>query len=290
MFEHVFTAMGTDITFLLDAPDTATSRGVAADAEQLVRNLEARLSRFLPDSEVSRLNREGTAVVGEDLLLLTGLALEARVESGGRFDPTIHQALLAAGYDRSFTEMPDDVGAAGPPRPAGGTVLIDPPSRTLRLGEGVALDLGGIAKGYTAEMACGVLAEAGPCLVNAGGDIATRGVPEAGVWAVAVDTPDGAITVGLAHTGLATTGIDRRRWTAGGAPQHHIIDPASGRPARGDILRITVIAGTAIRAETVATALFLAGAEGATDEAHTLGVEAIVVTTDDRTLLSEGII
>ena len=289
MFSHAFRAMGTDFTFLVDAVEGTDPQGFADDAERLVRELESRLSRFEPESELSRLNRDGVTVAGDDLLLVTRLALQARAETGGRFDPTVQPAMVAAGYDRSFDRLPPDVGETGSPAPAGGAVTIDLAHRTIRLGERVALDLGGIAKGYAAEIACGVLAEAGPCLVNAGGDIATRGVPDSGAWAVGVPTPDGELTIGLADAGLATSGIDRRRWTANGAPRHHIIDPATGGPVAGDVPRVTVVADTAIRAETVATALFLAGADAACTEAPKLGVEAIVVTTDGRTLLSEGL-
>src|SRR5438309_1920651 len=77
------------------------------------------------------------------------------------------------------------------------------------------------------------LAVAGPCLVNAGGDIATRD----GAWPVAVETPDGPLTLELSGScALATSGRDSRRWRRAGREMHHIIDPATGAPSRTDLL------------------------------------------------------
>ena len=84
------------------------------------------------------------------------------------------------------------------------------------------LDLGGIGKGFAAERVAELLALTGPSLVSAGGDVAVRGVPTEGTWAVAVDD---TLTLGLTRGGLATSGRDRRRWRRGGVEQHHLIDP-----------------------------------------------------------------
>ena len=94
----------------------------------------------------------------------------------------MHDAVVAAGYDRTFDEVPADGGAVDAAAPAGGGVRVD--GYRVELDEGVRIDLGGIAKGYAAERAAELLAVAGPCLVSAGGDIATRG----GSWPVGVDT------------------------------------------------------------------------------------------------------
>ena len=102
MLRHTFRAMGTDIECLLERPRDAMAERVLAEAEAEFARLEATLSRFLPDSELSQLNAAGEATVGSDLLELTEAALEARSATAGRFDPTVHDALVEAGYDRSF--------------------------------------------------------------------------------------------------------------------------------------------------------------------------------------------
>lgn len=278
MERHAFRAMGTEIELVVDA--TGASPKLAA-AEEEFHRLEAILSRFRADSELARLNDEGSIDAGPDLHRVVAAALAARDRTAGRFDPTVHDALVAAGYDRTFDEVPPvSPTDAAPARPAGGHVRID--GCRIELADGVRLDLGGIGKGYAAERAAEILATAGPCLVNAGGDIATRG----GSWPVGVETADGAFTVELRDAGLATSGRDRRRWIRNGREAHHLIDPRSGMPAETDVLRVTVVAPDAVQAEVAAKALFLDGMDDAAAEARELGIAAVLVGVDGRTVLA----
>lgn len=290
MERRVFHAMGTEIELLVDADDA----DVALDAaEGEFHRLEALLSRFLPDSELSRLNASGAIEAGPDLVRVVQLALDARERSGGRFDPTVHDALVAAGYDRSFELIPSE--ADGWPCMAIAMAMdvhgqrsmdIHVQASKIELEPGVRLDLGGIGKGYAAERAAELLATAGPCLVNAGGDVATRG----GSWPIGVETAAEPLTLELAGgNALATSGRDRRRWRRNGRELHHLIDPRTGTPAESDLLRVTVVAGDAVDAEVAAKALFLAGAERATTEADAAGTPAVLVTGDGRTILAGGL-
>jgi thiamine biosynthesis lipoprotein len=273
MRRHTFPAMGTEVELLLDAEPSAGGDAALAGAEREFERLEALLSRFRPDSELSALNRLGALDAGDDLVAVTALALEARERTGGRFDPTVHDALVSAGYDRTFDEVPAD-GVSGGPRPCGGDVRID--GRRIEIEPGYRLDLGGIAKGYAVDRAAELLGAAGPCLVNAGGDLAARGRS----WPVGVETGDGQITLALENGAIATSGRDRRHWRRDGADAHHLIDPAAGRPAESGFLRVTVVASTAVEAEVLAKAVFL----GAEPE-----VPAVLVTTEGRTVLAGGL-
>jgi thiamine biosynthesis lipoprotein len=95
------------------------------------------------------------------------------------------------------------------------------------------------------------------------------------------------MTIALRDCALATSGRDRRRWSSQGIVQHHIIDPQTDLPARGDVLRVTVIAENAVEAETRATALFMVGSAQAFDEAQARGIAAIIVTEAGQTLMTE---
>lgn len=279
---HRFRAMGTEIELLVEA-DEAVS-GLAA-AEEEFHRLEALLSRFLAESELSRLNAEGRLAAGPDLLRVVELALTANARTGGRFDITIHDALVAAGYDRSFELLPADAADAGPPS-AGRPTGIDVDDGVIRLDPGVRIDLGGIGKGYACERAAEILATAGPCLVNAGGDIATR----AGTWTVSVETAEEPLTLELSgSSALATSGRDLRRWRRAGRELHHLIDPATGAPSESDLLRVTAVAADAVVAEVSAKALFLAGTNAALEEADEQGIPAVLVTEDGRTILAGGL-
>jgi thiamine biosynthesis lipoprotein len=278
--------MGTEMELVLDAsPELEALRAIAA-AEREIRRLERLLSRFDGESELSRLNARGAMAVGAELLALVELALAAREQTGGRFDPTVHDALLAAGYDRSFERLEaDGRQEASAPVRCGGAVHVEAAASWISLERGVRLDLGGIAKGYAADRAVAILADAGDCLVDAGGDIAVSG----GRWPVGVETTDGMLTLELAEGAIATSGRDRRRWMRGGAERHHLIDPSTGRPAAGGLLRVTVVAPSAAEAEVLAKELFLAGVPAAALEADTRGLAAVLVTDAGETLLAGGL-
>jgi thiamine biosynthesis lipoprotein len=270
---HRFGAMGTVIELLLDAPENSRADRALAAAEHEFHRLEDVLTRFRPDSELSRLNAIGQLDAGPDLLRVVELALAARERTAGRFDPTVHDAVVAAGYDRTFASVaPDgpDVSFRAGAR-CGGGVEIE--HGTIRLERDVRLDLGGIGKGYAVDRACELLGLAGPCLVNAGGDLAVRG----GAWPIAV--PDGP-TLELSSGALATSGRDRRRWRRGGEERHHLIDPETALPAEGPLLRVTVVAATATEAEVLAKAAFL-GAE--------VDAPRVLVMADGTVVLAGGL-
>jgi thiamine biosynthesis lipoprotein len=121
--------------------------------------------------------------------------------------------------------------------------------------------------------------------VDAGGDIAVHGK----AWTVGAETGDGTLTLELSAGGVATSGRDRRRWMRGGEELHHLVDPATGQPAEGDLLRVTVVGRSAAEAEVRAKALFLAGASAAFHEANGAAIPAVLVTREGRTLLAGGL-
>ena len=276
---HAFRAMGTEIELLV-----CSSKGSAGDAfgavEEEFERLEQVMSRFRPDSELSQLNRAGALEVSTDLAHVILLALAAREQTAGRFDPCVHDAVVAAGYDRTFAEIAaDGADTAHVESTCGGRVSVD--GNRVELEDGAKLDLGGIGKGYAAERAADILAAAGPCLVDAGGDVVVRG---GHAWSVGVETGDGLLTLELERGALATSGSDRRRWTRGGEERHHLIDPRTGCCAESDVLRVTVFADDAVQAEVLAKLLFLAGAEEAAERNET----AIVVTRSGETIFTGG--
>jgi FAD:protein FMN transferase len=264
MEQRSFRAMGTDVDLFVDAGGAEPELD-AAEAE--FHRLEGLFSRFLESSELSRVNREGALDASSDLARVVGLALAARERTGGLFDPTVHDAVVAAGYDRTFEQVPRETVDAAAPAACGGGVTLT--GCRIELEPGVHLDLGGIGKGYAADRSAELLGAAGPCLVNAGGDVATRG----GSWPVGID---GGITVELSGGALATSGRDRRRWRRAGRDLHHLIDPATGAPAETDLLRATAVGSDAAEAEVLAKWLFLAGESAALAS----GVTCILVRED----------
>jgi FAD:protein FMN transferase len=275
-----FRAMGTDVELFVEASQAGAA---LAEAEDEFHRLEAILTRFRPESELSRLNEVRALDAGPDLLEVVALALEARVRTGGRFDPTVHDAVVSAGYDRTFEEVPAHGTAVTAGAPCGGAVRLS--GTRIELGSNVRIDLGGIGKGYAAARAAQLLSAAGPALVNAGGDIAVAG----GRWPIGVQTADGELTLELSSGALATSGRDRRRWQRNGRELHHLIDPGTGTSSRSDLVRLTVVASDAVEAEVWAKALYLSGEEKAVHEADELGLPCVLVTADGRTRFAGGL-
>jgi len=231
--------------FAVGPADLATTR------EWLIR-MHDQLTRFSPDSELSRLNAAaGRWVdVSPELEALLRGSLRAYEQSDGLVHAGVLPALLAAGYTRDF--------AAGP-TPASGVAIIAPPlpdmleveGHRARLRPGTAIDLGGIAKGWLADRAAERIGA--NALANLGGDLCARGSGPAGDgWPVGF----GTTTVLLRDMGAATSGTEGRRW---GPRLHHLIDPRTGRPAETDLMLVSVLAATGAEAEVLAKTGLLLG-------------------------------
>lgn len=269
---HRFAAMGTQVAVIIVA-----DVGERARAELALRRVEAlfvahemALSRFRPDSELMRLNRAaGKPFQASPLLFaVVHAALAAARATGGLFDPTILGGLIAAGYDRSFEQLPATAPGPveAPPAPTFSwrDVRLDPARRTITLPVGCGLDLGGIAKGWTVDQAAALLAAFRGYAVDAGGDIRVGGLQDNGLtWTVGVEDPFAPdrdlLMLALTGRAVATSTTARRRWEVGGQLQHHLIDPRTGRPARSGVCSATVIATTTARAEVLAKAAVVAG-------------------------------
>jgi thiamine biosynthesis lipoprotein len=198
-------------------------------------------------------------VCSPELVSVVELALDARRRSDGRFDPTVLPAMRAAGYDRTFRDVRRAPRPSTTPVPAGGGVHLDATTGIIALADGVALDLGGIAKGWIADRIAERLARVAPALVDAGGDIACTPRLENEPWSVDVAGSD--LRIDLRDGGIATSGTDRRRWTdpATGDTRHHVIDPRTGAPTTSDLTRVTTIARSCVEAEAASTSLLVAG-------------------------------
>jgi len=262
--------MGTDVHLMaVDAP-----AGALDGAEALLADLESRWSRFLPDSELSRINdHPGLPVmVSEPTFSVVSQAIDGWWSTSGRYDPSVLPALVAAGYDRPFRQLDhasasDAPATAAPPAdptPGCADVQLLAEISAVIVPEGVALDLGGIGKGAAADRVVGSLLAAGAAgaCANVGGDVSVAGTgPDGAGWVVGIDGADGEQleVLSLASGGIATTSPSTRRWTRpDGADAHHLIDPATGRPASNGPRSVTVVAGSAATAEVLSKAVWLA--------------------------------
>ena len=248
-----FPAMGTEIRLLTDggADPDAVARAVVHVRAIFARE-EARFSRFRDDSELSSVNRSagGWLPVSAPFAEVAGLALDGAAATGGAFDPTVLPAMVAAGYDRDFCLIDTEVGRRTSSAVCGRWREMAVEDERIYLPTGVGLDLGGLVKGWTADLAAMAAVQDGLpwALVNAGGDVRIAGA--SGPVDIGIEEPtDPATTCCVVRVdggALATSSVTLRRW---GTDLHHVIDPRIGRPARTPVLQATAWAPTCAEAE-----------------------------------------
>ena len=272
--------MGSDILTALET-DSDTAPAVLEEVPGWFEQWEQVLSRFRINSELSCLNRSAdqTIPVSPTLWDVYQLSLWADEFSNGLVTPTILDAMLEAGYEHSFESLSRNQWTSMSPllesvHPLS-TVVADAETRTITLPHGVHLDFGGVAKGWAAHQAMQKLKEFGPCLVNAGGDIAVSSPRRDGrAWKVGVSNPfEPDKNFDILHVkqgGVASSGRDRRVWRRNGLLQHHLIHPLTGQPVETNVLRVTIIASTVMEAEAAAKTAFILGADQGLEwiEAH----------------------
>ena len=269
---RTFPALGTFATLLVTDPDALTPAHDVLAAE--LAAVDAACSRFRRDSELRRVSRAGGRPVRVSRLFAEALAtaLDAAELTGGDVDPTCGQSLVRLGYDRDFTAVRRHTGPLRqPPMPAGGwrRVELDRGRLTVRVPAGILLDLGATAKALAADRAAAAIEALTRCgvLVNLGGDLRVAGNPPAGGWRVGIadDADFDASTasvrprqvVMIGDGGLATSSTLGRAWRRGRAELHHIVDPATGRPARTCWRTVSGAAATSAGANIAATAAIL---------------------------------
>lgn len=264
-----FHAMGCDMLAIVEQ-DSENAPNVLAQVPEWFEEWEQTLSRFRHDSELSRLNRtaDQPVSVSQPLWDVFQASLLADRATGGLVTPTVLDAIVMAGYDRPFKELPANTGYVDlwtEIQPLS-LVIYDEGFHSICLPPNIHLDFGGIAKGWSAYQTVERLKAIGPTLMNAGGDIAISGPRLDGeAWPIGISDPfepsQDLMTLHLRAGGIATSGKDRRHWMQGALQNHHIIDPRTGQSAITDILRATVIAPTVMEAEAAAKSVFLQGSE-----------------------------
>jgi FAD:protein FMN transferase len=260
-----FRAMSTDVGITMVGGDATA----LVWARERIAELERRWSRFLPDSEISRLNRaEGAPVdVSSDTVAAVRAACAAWVHTAGCFDPTVHDSLLRLGYDDTIEAVRNQ--RREPTRPlvaAAGCegIRFDEARNVVQFPAGVRFDLGGIGKGLAADITATGLMELGAsgALVNIGGDVRVIGKPAgAEAWRVDIEDPrDEHIltTVELLDGGVATSTTLRRRWRLAERAVHHMVSPSDGQSTQTTVVGVSVIAGTAAWADALSKVPFVA--------------------------------
>lgn len=278
-----FAVMGTVAHIVL----VAGTEAMLDDLVESARFLNDRWSRFLPTSDISRLNNaEGEPTEVDPITVSLAMEmLAARRLTDGSYDPTILPRLVAEGYDRSrvdqtlVTTLP--ASARWPVDTAGTTIT----GNSITLPVGMTLDPGGIGKGFAADVLVTRALELGAlgALVEIGGDLRIAGAsPDGENWHIGIDDPhnpgDAYTKVNLVDGAVATSSTLTRTWEHDGSARHHLIDTETGMPLQSDVVSVSVIAVSAAIAEVVAKCGFLR--EDFLEWAPTLGTAALVIHRD----------
>jgi len=270
------------------------SPGLLGAAFELARRCESLWSRFIPTSDIMRLNRaEGRPVeVNELTIALVEAMIEGHTLTAGTFDPTLLPDVIAAGYDRSVldptqrTVLPASAVTSGRLE----DIRIDPPKIQLPLG--TTLDPGGIGKGAAADAVCELALAGGAdgVMAEIGGDIVVAGESPSGeAWCLGIENPFAGAdpsddihvdVVQLTAGALVTSSVRKRIFSLEGTDRHHLIDPSTHRSATTEVQTVSVIASTGARAEVLTKAGFLVDPDDYLDWLPTVGAAGLVVLAD----------
>jgi len=277
---------------------------VFRDIFSRIREIEDRMSMFLPDSDISRINAAAGIApvqVHDDVFMVIERAVQIAELSGGAFDPTIGPLMDLWGIKGANPGVPsqEEIDAVLP-LVNWRNIELDRERRTVFLrSPGMELDLGGIAKGYAADETLAIIraAQLERAIINLGGDaIMHGGRPDGSPWRVGLHTPHAEQRAALGiirgrDMSAVTSGVYEQYFVYNGAHYHHILSPFDGRPARTGILSATIVSfAAAIDADALSTAIFVLGYERGRALVDSLeGVEAIFVFEDFSIRITEGV-
>lgn len=279
--------------------------------EKRIEELENRLSRTKAHSLVSGLNRDGSIRhLTYDYWNLIARAKEYRDATNGAFDITIAPVMDAWGFTGDSFRVPEqsELDTLLKKVNSDAIQMLGSPSDSVTLGEGQAIDLGGIAKGYTSDCVEAVFYdhEIENGKISLGGNVFVLGTkPDGSDWRVGIKDPRNesglAAILSLRDAYAITSGGYERYFEENGKTYHHIIDPATGYPADSGLLSVTVVAadngpdwagaGNGAMCDAFSTALFVMGEEQALDFWRNGGYDfdLVLVTEDGRVVITAGL-
>ncbi|MBI5695144.1 MAG: FAD:protein FMN transferase [Nitrospirae bacterium] len=290
--------MGTYVTITVargELPEMVV-RGAVRDAFEEIERVDRLMSTYKPESQLSEINRlAGIAPVKVDPEVLETVrdALDVARRTDGAFDPTVGPLIRLWKIGSEEARLPTSAEIEKAKELVDyRQVVVDEPASTVYIKKkGMALDLGGIAKGYASDLAVSLLRKRGLTggIVAVAGDIKFFGTRDGGrPWKAGIQHPrrEGGLLARLepGDAAMSTSGDYERYFMKDGVRYHHIIDPATGLPARG-LISVTVLSKESYLADGLSTALFVMGPVRALAFARAHPeVEALMVTSEGRVL------
>ena len=292
--------MGTVVTMQVGTLDASREQNCRREeaverAFEWFRQVERACTRFETDSEVMRfLDHVGEPIAVSSILFeCVQFALVVAEESGGAFDPTVGCAMETRGFNKHYrTGRSVHTGLTPDDSVSYRDVQLNPDRRTITLLRPLILDLGAVAKGLAIDLAAQELRPFGSFMIDAGGDLYLGGCrPNGEPWSVGIRHPrrEGEFidVLRVCNKAVCTSG-DYERKVSSGTAEHHIVDPRTG-VSPNDVASVTVVAPTAMSADTIATAAFVLGLP---EGLHFLGrsnVDGVIVSSRLEKHMTRGI-
>ena len=293
--------------FAMDTYMTISAYGEAAEAAldeaeaELIR-LDTLLAAEDADSEIGMLNAGGEGAVSADTLYLVSRAQEIHEMTSGAFEIAIYPVKQAWGFtDQNYRVPGDDEIEALLPLADSKLIRIDEKGKQIKLErDGMAIDFGGIAKGYASERLTEIFDSYGvKGLINLGGNVQAWGEKADGSdWRVGIRMPETMETaadyIGVVSThedAVITSGGYERYFEQGGKIYHHILDPETGRPSASGLVSVTIVSKDGVLADGLSTALYVAGLEKASDiwVENKDTFDMILLDADGQLYVTEGL-
>jgi thiamine biosynthesis lipoprotein len=290
--------MGTRVAVEVWAVEPAEGEGAIDAVLAEMRRVDALMSHYKPESQLSEVNRQAARApvrVDRELAGLIERALRLSDLTGGAFDITYASVGYLYDYRAHVKPDPEQL-ASGLAAVNWRHVTVDPVASTVRFAQdGVRIDLGGIAKGYAVDRAIAILQARGivHASVTAGGDSRIIGDRFGRPWIIGIRHPDDAgrviVRMPIVDAAVSTSGDYERYFDEGGERYHHIIDPRTGRSA-GEVRSVTIIGPDATTTDGLSTSVFVLGPErGLALIEQIADVDAVIVRRDGKVLYSSGL-
>ena len=296
----------TQEIFAMDTYMSLTAYGSNSEeavnkAVQEINRLDEMFSVGNEDSDVTKLNENGSGEVSEETAFIMNRAMQVSEKTNGAFDITVYPLMELWGFTTKNYRVPESSEIAEALKGVSYT-NVSVNGQQVALTGGSSIDLGGIAKGYTSSRVIQIMKDCGieHAIVNLGGNVQVLGTKTDGSdWRVAIQNPASENSylgiLSTADKAVITSGGYERYFEQDGETYHHIIDPATGYPADSGLTSVTVVAdsadGNGTMCDALSTALFVMGEEKALDfwRSGQYDFQLVLVTEDGRVVVTEGL-
>lgn len=295
------TVQSTQEIFAMDTYMSLTAYGsnseeAVSKAVQEINRLDAMFSVGNEDSDVTKINENGSGEVSEETAFIMNRAMQVSKETKGAFDITIYPVMELWGFTTKNYRVPESSEIADVLKHVSYT-NVEVNGQQVTLSDGASIDLGGIAKGYTSSRVIQIMKDCGieHAIINLGGNVQVLGTKTDGSdWRVAIQNPDSESSylgvLSTADKAVITSGGYERYFEQDGHVYHHIIDPQTGYPSESDLTSVTIVCSDGTTADALSTALFVMGFDGAKELYRSGSLDFEMILYDGiKVYVSEGI-